>query len=79
MKAVHIVAFILVIIGGLNWGLVGLATLFGGAGASWNVVDMLLGQGSTLGAIVYVLVGLSAILLAVKHGKECKTCSGSSM
>ncbi|MEK6907633.1 MAG: DUF378 domain-containing protein, partial [Nanoarchaeota archaeon] len=40
-------------VGGLNWGLVGAAKL--------NLVDTVFGAGSTLGMIVYVLVGLSAV------------------
>ena len=63
MKALHKVAFILLIIGGLNWGL----TAFG-----YNVVAML---GSSIAMIVYVLVGLSAIYEAVMHKQNCKYCS----
>lgn len=56
------IGFILVVIGGLNWGLVGLGML---AGGDWNVVQMILGFSSSLVAIVYILVGLSAIWLVV--------------
>lgn len=49
---------ILVVVGGINWGLVGLGMLMG---SDWNVVNMILGSVPTLEAIVYVLVGLSAI------------------
>jgi hypothetical protein len=49
---------VLVVVGGINWGLVGLGML---AGGNWNVVQMLLGSVPTLEAVVYVLVGLSAI------------------
>lgn len=51
------IARILVIIGGINWGLVGLGMLMG---SDWNVVNMILGSVSMLEAIVYVLVGLAA-------------------
>ena len=57
------VAYWLTIIGGLNWGLVGIGNLVGG---DWNVVNMILGSVSWLEAIVYVLVGLSAIYMVVK-------------
>lgn len=50
-------ALILVIIGAINWGLVG-ATHF-------NVVDTLFGAGSALSRIVYVLVGLSGVYVAL--------------
>jgi uncharacterized protein len=69
MKALHMIAFVLLIIGGLNWGL----TAFG-----FNAVGYL---GETLAKIVYVLVGLSAVLVAVTHKKDCKMCgmSGNMM
>jgi len=50
------IALILVIVGGLNWGLVGLM--------QYNLVEAILGQ-TTLAAIVYILVGLAAVYLAV--------------
>ncbi len=46
------IALILLIIGGLNWGL---------AGFGYNVVEMVLGAGTMLTNIVYWLVGLSAL------------------
>ena len=66
MKAVHVIAFILLVIGGLNWGLVGIA--------DYNVVDALLGEGSLLAKIVYILVGISAIVAAATHKRSCKEC-----
>jgi hypothetical protein len=66
MKGLHIVAFILLVIGGLNW----LLFAFG-----WNLVSTIFGAGSTLSMIIYILIGLSAILEAVTHGKNCKMCS----
>jgi uncharacterized membrane protein YuzA (DUF378 family) len=66
MKALHITAFALLVIGGLNWLLVG----FG-----FNLVDYLFGMGSVLSRIIYILVGLSAIVELVGHKKNCKTCS----
>lgn len=55
MQALDKVALILVIVGGLNWGLVGLLDL--------NLVTTILGEG-TLTNVVYDLVGLSALLVA---------------
>jgi uncharacterized membrane protein YuzA (DUF378 family) len=72
MKILHVIAFILLVIGGLNWGLVGLG---GFAGANWNVVNLLLGSWPSLEWIVYILVGLSAVWLAIGHKKACKECS----
>jgi uncharacterized membrane protein YuzA (DUF378 family) len=58
-------AFTLLVIGGLNWLLVG----FG-----FNLVDYLFGAGSVLSKIIYILVGISAIIELVGHKKNCKTC-----
>lgn len=69
------IAFVLVIIGGLNWGLIGLG---GFAGADWNVVHLIFSFSATVEWIVYILVGLSAIWLAVEHRKSCKMCTPSS-
>jgi len=69
---IHGLAWVLVLIGGLNWGLIGLAGLFASAGANWNVVNLILNSYPTLEAIVYLLVGLSAVALIV--GCKCKSC-----
>ncbi len=52
MRAVNIVTLLLIIIGGLNWLLVGLF--------QFDLVAAIFGDQSTLSRIVYVLVGLSA-------------------
>ena len=68
MNALHKIAFILVIIGGLNWLLVGLFSL-----------DVVMYLGAVIARIVYVLVGLSAIYLIFSHKRDCRHCdSGSS-
>jgi uncharacterized membrane protein YuzA (DUF378 family) len=61
MKALHVTAFTLLVIGGLNWLLVG----FG-----WNLVDYLFGMGSIVSKIIYILVGLSAIVELFVHNKR---------
>lgn len=61
----------LIIIGGLNWGLIGLGMLLGKTD-SWNVVNMFLGSMPTLEAIVYLLVGVAAVLKL--FGCKCKKC-----
>ncbi len=72
MKILHMIAFILLVIGGLNWGLVGLG---GFAGSNWNVVNLLLGSWPQVEWIVYILVGLSALMLMFTHKRDCKMCS----
>lgn len=53
------IARVLVVIGGINWGLIGLGMLTGGSG--WNVVSMIFGSVPVLEAVIYVLVGLAAV------------------
>ena len=72
MKALHMVAFILAVVGGLHWGLVGLSGFIGG---NWNIVNLILGSWPAVEWLVYVLVGLSAIYLLVTHKKDCRMCS----
>lgn len=64
MKYLHTISFWLVIIGGLNWLLVGLF--------SWDVGMIFGGQGAAVSRIIYVLVGLSALYLIF----ACKDCCG---
>ena len=64
MKGLHIVAFILLIVGGLNWGLVGIGT--------GDIVTSLLVEGTA--NVIFILVGLAAILEIVTHKKSCKAC-----
>lgn len=60
MKSLKPVATLLLIVGALNWGLVGLGWLVGNA--DWNVVHIVLGQWMQLEAIVYVLVGAAGVM-----------------
>ena len=60
----------LLIIGGLNWLLVGVGMLMGG---DYNVVKIIFGSIPTLEAIVYVLVGLAAVM-KLFHCK-CSKCA----
>jgi uncharacterized membrane protein YuzA (DUF378 family) len=53
MKALNLATLVLVIIGGLNWGLVGLM--------EFDLVAALFGAGSLVTNLVYVIVGLAAL------------------
>ena len=70
------IACVLVTVGALNWGLIGLGSFFS---ADWNVVNMLLGSWPVVENIVYLLVGISAIvkLFGCKCGK-CKSAEASA-
>ena len=66
MKALNLITLLLIIIGGINWLLVGafqfdlVATIFGG-------------QDAVLARIVYVLVGLSALYQLIPFSKALST------
>jgi len=62
---------LILVIGGLNWGLVGLG---GFLGKDLNVVHMILGSWPTVEWIVYILVGVAAIVagyFAATMGEKC--------
>lgn len=66
-KALHMVAFILAMVGALNWGLIGLF--------SFNLVTTLVGSWPTVERVVYILVGVSAVWIFATHKADCKICS----
>ena len=66
MKLEHMVTFLLVIVGALNWGLVGLLNV--------NLVKMVVGSWPSLESLVYILVGVSAVYVLATHKGDCKTC-----
>lgn len=56
MKVIFTIAILLLVIGGLNWGLVGLL--------NFNLVESIFGN-SVVASVIYVLVGVSAIFVAL--------------
>ena len=66
MKALHMVAFVLVVVGALNWGLTALG---------WNVVILFLCSWPMLEKVVYLLVGVSGVYLLATHMNDCKMCA----
>ncbi len=57
------IAYILLVVGGLNWGL----EFFGVGIGSW-------GLPSGLVSLVYLLVGISAVVEVATHKSSCKHC-----
>jgi uncharacterized protein len=53
MRALNIIALILVIVGAVNWGLVGLV--------DFNLVSAIFGADTALSNIIYLLVGIAGI------------------
>ena len=66
MRIVNTVTLVLLIVGGLNWGLVG---LFG-----FDLVAAIFGEMSALSRVVYTLVGASALwqLVPLFRGDEAR-------
>jgi len=67
MKGLHMVAFLVLVVGGLNWLLLG---LFG-----WEIGMLFGGMSAVVSRIIYVLVGVAAIYEIVTHKKNCRQCS----
>jgi len=65
-KTTHMIAFILMAVGGINWLLIG--------AADFNLVTTLLGEGTTGTMVVYILVGLATIVEIFTHKKNCTCC-----
>jgi len=57
MKTLDVIMVTLLIVGGLNWGLVGLM--------NFDLVATILGNMTILSRIIYAVVGISAIYLAL--------------
>ncbi len=53
MKVIDTIALILIIIGAINWGLIGLF--------NFNLVDTIFGAMSIISRIIYILVGISGL------------------
>jgi len=67
MKILHSVAFTLVLVGAVNWGLVGLF--------NYNLINVFLSSVPGVEKLVYIVVGVAAVWLAVRHGQDCRTCT----
>jgi uncharacterized membrane protein YuzA (DUF378 family) len=64
MKFFNVLTYILVVVGGLNWGLVGIF--------DFDLVATIFGSMSVISRVVYVLVGLSAVYMLFAAKKVCK-------
>jgi len=58
MKTLNVVTLVLLIVGGLNWGMVGVA--------KFDLVAALFGAGSPLSNLIYILVGAAALFQAIR-------------
>jgi len=71
MKPLNLITLVLVIVGGVNWGLVGFF--------NFDLVAAIFGEGSFLARAVYALVGLSALWQLVPLAAAFRTDEGSAL
>jgi uncharacterized membrane protein YuzA (DUF378 family) len=72
MKYLKQIAYVLLLIGGINWGIYGVS--------GYDVVEVLFGQIPMIANLVYVLVGLSSFYIILSRLTLCgcnKTCACS--
>lgn len=60
-------AFILLVVGGLNWAAL---ALFG-----WELGQLFGGMEATASKVIYILVGLAAVYEVATHKKNCRQCN----
>lgn len=72
MKAVHMIAFLVLVIGGLNWLALGLF--------QWELGDLFGGSADAVSRTIYIVVGLAAVYELFTHKSSCRACtSGEQM
>jgi uncharacterized membrane protein YuzA (DUF378 family) len=71
MKPLNVITLILLIVGGLNWGLVGLL--------NFDLVAALFGASSLLPRVVYMLVGASALWQLIPLFETFKSGEASAL
>lgn len=62
MRVFHAIVLTLVIIGGINWGLIGLF--------DYNLVDAIFGPMSLISRIIYTLVGIAGVWAIAFYGND---------
>lgn len=62
MKSIYSIAMVLLIIGGINWGLIGLFGL--------DLVAVIFGDMSALSRLIYSLVGVSSVIVLASMMKS---------
>ena len=65
--SIHTITFILLVIGGLNWLVLG---LFG-----WDLGMIFGGQMELISRVIYVLVGVAAVYEIFSHKSNCRACA----
>ncbi|MBI2055721.1 MAG: DUF378 domain-containing protein [Candidatus Sungbacteria bacterium] len=71
MQKLHKVTFLLLLVGGLNWLLLG--------AFDWEIGQLFGGMSAAVSRVIYILVGLSAVNEIVIHKKACRFCKPGGM
>ena len=66
MHKIHLLAYPLVIVGAINWGLIG--------AANFNLISMLFGMWPMIERGIYIAVGLAAVYEVLVHPGYCMMC-----
>lgn len=72
-KWIHMVAFVLVVIGAINQGLFAIIPADKN-GVGFDLIDRLFGFNATLVEFIGLMIGISGIYLLVTHAKTCRVC-----
>ncbi len=64
------IAFIVLVIGGLNWLLLGLF--------QWEVGALFGGSAALISRAIYIIVGLAALAELLTHKTNCKACAAKA-
>ena len=72
-KWLHMVAFILVVIGAIDLGLFGIIPA-NTSGQGFDILQAIFGFSPTILEIIYALIGISGVYLLITHKKDCKVC-----
>lgn len=67
MKGLHVAAFLVLVVGGLNWLALGLF--------QWELGDLFGGSDAIVSKVMYIIIGLAAVYELFAHKGQCKTCS----
>jgi len=70
MKGLHVISFILLVVGGLNWLVFALF--------NWDIGELFGGMDAAVSQIIYILVGLAALVEIFGHKSRCKACEGQT-
>ena len=68
MKGLHMISYLLVVIGGLNWLIYGIGQT--------DLGTWIGGMDTPVARVIYILVGVATIIELISHKSDCKKCCG---